>query len=86
MGITRKVVIGTLIVGAGALALSRNKKAVGKIRENVSKATKKVLHNGLVKKGRRLFVSRAAVNRKAASERRAKISNGAQLTHPKPAL
>ena len=44
MGIVRKAVIGSLIVGLGAVAMTQNKKTTVKIRKNVTRMAKKVAH------------------------------------------
>lgn len=46
MGVIRRAVLGSLIVGAGAMALAKNKKTVIKMGKDVNKAAKKVLRNG----------------------------------------
>lgn len=53
MGIIRKAVIGSMIIGAGALVAAQNKKAVTKIKKDVTKAAKKVLRSPVAKKIRR---------------------------------
>ncbi len=53
MGIIRKAVIGSIIIGAGALAAAQNKKAVDKIRKDVTQAAKKALRSPVAKRIRR---------------------------------
>ncbi len=41
MGILKKVMVGSLVVGLGAAAVARNKKASAKVKKVVSKMTVK---------------------------------------------
>lgn len=57
MGILRKAVIGSLIVGAGAIALVKNKKTVVKMGKKAVKSAEKIVYEGN-KKISRLVASR----------------------------